>query len=152
MLEVANRKEYGWLLVDNMKNFPCADLQLIDQLWLKFSGGRFGFSVQRKIWFEIGGTLEFDGDIDSACCAIERLSARVGFRVQVTDELYRSCSDPNFLKESREGCLPRSHYKWPNDAHENDYIYFPSLISRLTECYIPHSALLEGNKIISTKQ
>ncbi|MBD2460252.1 GUN4 domain-containing protein [Oscillatoria sp. FACHB-1407] len=29
---------------------PCRDLQVIDRLWMKYSRGRFGFSVQRPIW------------------------------------------------------------------------------------------------------
>ena len=33
-----------------VKRLPCADLQAIDQLWVKYSRGRFGFSVQRKIF------------------------------------------------------------------------------------------------------
>lgn len=30
-------------------NFPCTDLKTIDRLWGKFSNGRFGFSVQKRI-------------------------------------------------------------------------------------------------------
>ena len=33
---------------------PCTDLEGIDQLWVKYSGGKFGFSVQRDIYFESG--------------------------------------------------------------------------------------------------
>lgn len=33
-----------------VKRLPCADLQAIDQLWVKYSRGRFGFSVQKKIF------------------------------------------------------------------------------------------------------
>lgn len=36
-------------------------LHTIDHLWSKFSNGRFGFSIQRKIYFECGGKLD---DID----------------------------------------------------------------------------------------
>lgn len=31
-------------------DLPCRDLQMLDQLWLQASRGRFGFSVQREIW------------------------------------------------------------------------------------------------------
>jgi hypothetical protein len=30
--------------------FPVKDLKTIDNLWVHFSDGRYGFSVQRKIW------------------------------------------------------------------------------------------------------
>ncbi|MBD2089640.1 GUN4 domain-containing protein [Microcoleus sp. FACHB-1515] len=31
-------------------NLSCYDLHLLDSLWLKYSRGRFGFSVQQRIW------------------------------------------------------------------------------------------------------
>jgi hypothetical protein len=34
--------------------FPCPDLFTIDRLWLKYSNGRFGFSIQNRIMSEIG--------------------------------------------------------------------------------------------------
>jgi len=34
--------------------FPCTDLCTIDRLWLKYSNGRFGFSVQMRIISELG--------------------------------------------------------------------------------------------------
>lgn len=40
---------------ESMTNFPCTDLHTIDQLWLKYSQGRFGFSVQKEIWQNLGG-------------------------------------------------------------------------------------------------
>ncbi|MEP0870832.1 GUN4 domain-containing protein [Trichocoleus desertorum AS-A10] len=36
-------------------SFPCTDLKTIDRLWTKYSNGRFGFSVQKKIYLECGG-------------------------------------------------------------------------------------------------
>ncbi len=35
-----------------IENFPCEDLRIIDQLWVKYSSGHFGFSVQKNIWQE----------------------------------------------------------------------------------------------------
>ncbi|ACC83834.1 hypothetical protein Npun_F5528 [Nostoc punctiforme PCC 73102] len=37
-----------------MKNFSCQNLRTIDQLWVKYSNGNFGFSVQQTIWESIG--------------------------------------------------------------------------------------------------
>lgn len=54
MLKVSRRKKEGWLDSESIKNFPCTDLRTIDQLWVKYSSGRFGFSVQKKIWLEVG--------------------------------------------------------------------------------------------------
>ena len=60
MLEVAGQEERGYLMPDDIDEFPCEDLRIINQLWLKFSGDRFGFSVQKKIYEELGGTREYN--------------------------------------------------------------------------------------------
>jgi len=50
ILKIAGRKKEGSLTVKNIEQFPCEDLRTIDQLWVKYSNGRFGFSVQKRIW------------------------------------------------------------------------------------------------------
>ena len=40
----------------NLDNFPCEDLRTINQLWLHYSDGKFGFSVQKEIYESLGGT------------------------------------------------------------------------------------------------
>jgi plasmid maintenance system antidote protein VapI len=54
MCEVMGRTEQGWLQVGDIERFPCKDLKIIDKLWVHYSGGKFGFSVQKKIWQECG--------------------------------------------------------------------------------------------------
>ena len=54
MLEVAGQTKRGYLFPDDIKQFPCEDLRTIDRLWVRFSNGRFGFSVQKKIYIEAG--------------------------------------------------------------------------------------------------
>ena len=34
----------------SIDNFPCKDLQIIDQLWVGYSENKFGFSVQKRIY------------------------------------------------------------------------------------------------------
>ena len=43
-----------WLYFTDVENFPTTDLQTIDALWFIHSEGKFGFSVQRKIWLSVG--------------------------------------------------------------------------------------------------
>ena len=62
MLKVTNREEDGYLELDNIKNFPCEDLLTLDRLWVEYSkkhGFEFGFSVQKDIYVECGGKLDF---------------------------------------------------------------------------------------------
>jgi hypothetical protein len=63
MLAVAKREKEGWLDPESIDNFPCADLLTIDQLWVKYSNGRFGFSVQKQIYQSLGGTSEYNKKI-----------------------------------------------------------------------------------------
>ncbi|MEM1168534.1 MAG: GUN4 domain-containing protein [Cyanobacteria bacterium P01_H01_bin.35] len=46
-----------------LKNFRCSELSKIDQLWLKHSSNKFGFSVQKEIYDSLGGTEEYDQEV-----------------------------------------------------------------------------------------
>jgi serine/threonine protein kinase len=50
MCQVAGREKEGWLRREDIDNFPCEDLRTINQLWLHYSKGKFGFSVQKEIY------------------------------------------------------------------------------------------------------
>jgi hypothetical protein len=49
LLKVAGQENEGYLTDEHMQKFPGKDLHIIDQLWVKFSNGQFGFSVQKRI-------------------------------------------------------------------------------------------------------
>jgi hypothetical protein len=50
----ASAVERKWLYFTEVRQFPVQDLQIINNLWLDHSGGKFGFSVQREIWLGVG--------------------------------------------------------------------------------------------------
>jgi hypothetical protein len=52
--------ENRWLRVEDIDNFPCEDLRTINQLWLHYSKGKFGFSVQKEIYESLGGTRNYN--------------------------------------------------------------------------------------------
>lgn len=54
MLAAMKREKEGWLREEDTWFFPCEDLRTIDQLWVKYSNGRFGFSVQKRIYQSLG--------------------------------------------------------------------------------------------------
>ncbi|MBN4001487.1 GUN4 domain-containing protein [Nostoc sp. LPT] len=58
MLQVAGREKQGYLDLGDIRQFPCEDLRTIDQLWVQYSNGHFGFSVQKEIYLSVGGILE----------------------------------------------------------------------------------------------
>jgi hypothetical protein len=55
MLQIAGKESDQWLSKEDIQNFPCEDLRAIDKLWVDYSNGKFGFSVQKKIWIDCGG-------------------------------------------------------------------------------------------------
>jgi hypothetical protein len=75
MLEVAGRTKESYLQTEDIDRFPCEDLRTIDQLWVHYSDSKFGFSVQAKIYRELGGTREYDRKV------WEKFGDRVGWRV-----------------------------------------------------------------------
>ncbi len=47
---------------DVIKRFPSLDLNLVDQLWVHYSNGHYGFSLQKQIWEDVlrnkGGRMQ----------------------------------------------------------------------------------------------
>ena len=46
--------ERKWIYFTEVESFPVEDLRTLDRLWLMYSEGKFGFSVQRRIWLSVG--------------------------------------------------------------------------------------------------
>ncbi len=124
MLEAAGRTEERWFRIPDIYRFPCEDLRTIDQLWVKYSNGRFGFSVQKRIYESLGGSGEYDQKI------WEAFGDRVGWRVNNTWLYYQHLEFPTLAPE---GYLPGvlgfgdSMVLWGSRC---------SLASRLVDCNI----------------
>lgn len=100
----AGRVPSTLLTDESIENFPCTDLRTIDQLWVKYSKGKFGFSVQKKIWQEVNEVFEDFGDcVDWRKSKIE--SSWFG-RLQVNKK-WLSYKELTFnLEEAPKGHLP----------------------------------------------
>ena len=123
----SQRTKERWLRESDIDNFPCEDLRTIDQLWVKYSGGRFGFSVQAKIYRELGGTRQYDKRVWDA------FGDRVGWRVRgmwMVDVPFLSTFD---LK-SPQGHLPaRYFFAFTTQLHQLRN-RFMLLFSRVETC------------------
>jgi uncharacterized caspase-like protein len=62
MIQAAKREKEGYLTYNDVKYFPYEDLQIIDNLWVNYSKGKWGFSVQVSIWRECGSPHISHGD------------------------------------------------------------------------------------------
>ncbi|BAY08094.1 caspase, EACC1-associated type [Calothrix sp. NIES-2098] len=99
MLQTVGREKGDWIRSDELLNFPCTDLRTIDRLWVKYSNGRFGFSVQKEIYLSVGGKP--DGNYDEE--AWNKFGDRVGWRV---DSSWISYSTVIFDTSAPKGHLP----------------------------------------------
>jgi len=78
MLKIANREDEGWLDSASLQNFPCQELTKLDQLWVEASGGKFGFSVQKKIYVDdCGGQPNGQYDEEAWYCFADKVGWRV---------------------------------------------------------------------------
>jgi len=64
MLEAMGKGSWWDVEAEDLLNFPCKDLKTLDQLWVKYSNGKWGFSVQKRIYVECGAKLDgkYPGD------------------------------------------------------------------------------------------
>ena len=103
MCEVMGRQKEGWLRVEDIQNFPCTDLRTIDHLWVTHSQGKFGFSVQKKIWQECGSPTSNNQDW-------EKFGDRVGWRKD--GWLWLDYPDLKPSLSSPQGIFPVSAVGW----------------------------------------
>jgi hypothetical protein len=121
--------QHAYLTSADILKIPCQDLCTIDQLWVKYSQGRFGFSVQKTIYLKVGG------EADGSFCpdAWERFYNRVGwdkkyliytaaFRGQLPAPVLRS--EDNFIQNLNA----------PNQVQQPP-LFFRRLIRRLIEFF-----------------
>ncbi|WP_293149510.1 MULTISPECIES: serine/threonine-protein kinase [unclassified Microcoleus] len=143
MLKVAGREKEEYLDESSIDNFPCEDLRTIDQLWVRYSNGRFGFSVQKPIYQSLGGTREYDP------WKWKEFGARVGWCVVENkwfDKWFDYC-DLKFNSKAPEGHLPVrcvGREGWAGWAGEGEwsvgegggFTRVSSLVSRVVKCNI----------------
>ena len=78
MIEALGKKDGDYFTGDELLKFPCTDLRTINRLWVKYSNGHFGFSVQKEIYLSVSGKA----DGKSYEEAWEKFGDRVGWRVE----------------------------------------------------------------------
>jgi hypothetical protein len=95
--------QYGYVPpIRSFKNIPCRVLRDIDALWLRYSNGRFGISVQKRIWVESGAKLngKYPGDK-----IWKKFSERVGWRSNDRSDYYYETIS-KISSSSPRGMLP----------------------------------------------
>ena len=68
LIVLAGSKAKGrdFVYFTEVKNIPSTDLATIERLWTKFSGGKFGYSVQKvRFYIEIFNSIQFNVHISN---------------------------------------------------------------------------------------
>jgi hypothetical protein len=100
MIQAVSKKEGDLFTSGEILNFPCTDLRTIDRLWVKYSNGHFGFSVQKEIYLSVGGKA--DGEYYEE--AWRKFGDRVGWRGNSTG-IY-NCAQVIYNISAPKGHLP----------------------------------------------
>jgi GUN4-like len=87
----ANQTKELLMTRDQLLQFPCQDLEMIDKLWRKYSQGKFGFTVINQIY------IEMDKDY-------QKLAEKVGWYRE--GEKWISSEEIDFTKNAPQGHLP----------------------------------------------
>lgn len=106
MITIVGKEEGQWFEIEDLATFPCEDLKAIDGLWVKYSNGKFGFSVQKQIYVSSGAKLngKYPGDE-----IWYRFANCIGWRRSFVDEVYGWRSGYELqadLKKSPHGEFP----------------------------------------------
>lgn len=121
MLKVAHREKEGWIQDSNFKTFPCEILSKLDRLWVHASNGKFGLSVQKKIYMGICGANS-DGEYNKT--AWQCFGDQVGWRVPATfwksgevasENEWVSYSNLTFSTKAPKGHLPARQFRIPSN-------------------------------------
>lgn len=98
---LARRQSEGWLSVDSIRHLPSQTLFSLDRLWNKYSGGKFGFRIQKQIWESVGGgwgVSEYE--------IAKKFGDRVGWTSKTDCEQWLHYSELSFLITAPQGHLP----------------------------------------------
>ena len=122
--DIAGHTDLEEFRPDEVRHFPCVHLQVIDNLWLTYSKGRFGFSIQARIYQEEGGNIETTIEQDSDM--IKRWGKRLGWRA---DNRWRKCDELDWTLNASPGCHPSRWWNSPFGSKMTNYF-----LARLINC------------------
>jgi hypothetical protein len=98
------------LTPDAIRLFPCSVLRIIDRLWVTYTGGRFGFSVQLKLYLETA--------IVQDTAPLNRLGEQVGWREK---DRWKTIDEARHDLEDPIGCYPVVWWSSPYGAKMVNY-------------------------------
>lgn len=126
LMDLAGVGDIEDITPDAVKEYSCNDLRVIDGLWTKYSNDRFGFSVQLKIYQEVGGTR--DTLIEQNKEMIVEMGKRIGWWA---GDRWKKCDQLDYSLSAPIGCHPS---RWWNSAFGSKMTNY--FLSRLMNCQL----------------
>jgi len=107
MLKASGSEQNTSLDLGSISKLPCTDLRTIDQLWVKYSNGRFGFSVQKRIWESVEDYDTFSDRVGWRKWTKVVINKWFGLKQQTEKQIkWLTYSDFTFDISAPEGHLP----------------------------------------------
>ncbi|XP_020107269.1 tetrapyrrole-binding protein, chloroplastic, partial [Ananas comosus] len=122
----------GYVFFSEVQFISPDDLRAIDRLWRAHSGGRFGYSVQRRIWEQ------------KARCDFTRFFIRVGWmrRLDTEVEQYNYCTFPDEFIWELNDATPEGHLPLTNALRG----------TQLLTSILTHPAFDEGDETAAAEE
>merc|ERR1712205_79504 len=119
-------RQRNFVYYAEVKNLPVKDMQTIDKLWTTFSEGKFGYSVQKKLW----NSKKVNGDFNLFVDEIAWNKGPCGG----CDKICNGCT----------GLLKR----WtPVDASGNEFVYD---LKKAKKGHLPLTSALRGTYLLQS--
>lgn len=127
MLEVEGKTSQEELTPANITTYPTHVLQVIDQLWRRYSSDRFGFSLQLNIYQEGGGT--FQSTIESDFQVLSQAAFKFGWKDDPDKFGLRDYDAMDFSLSAPKGAFPMQWWISPYGTKSANFF-----LARLMEC------------------
>jgi hypothetical protein len=127
MIQAVGKKDGDYFTSDELLNFPCTDLRTIDRLWVEYSNGHFGFSVQKEIYLSVGGQAEGE--------YYEEVWKYFGVGIGwIVENSWISYSELTFYTSSPRGHLPFLERSWYRYEFRSRIEVWSGIFSRIQTC------------------
>ncbi|MFE4106674.1 GUN4 domain-containing protein [Almyronema epifaneia] len=133
MIRFSGDESETQFVYENIEEFPCEILCKIDDLWMKFSNRRYGFTVQQEIWSRAKRKFDIFSD-------------RVGWR---KDEVWLKESELQYEPNAPYGHLPSLnwiHIEGWAVGNENVGHKLYRLLERYSSCMLLNNSSERSNK------
>jgi len=128
MLKAAGREDQDWFDFESIDQFSCTDLKIVNDLWVDYSDGKFGFSVQLSKYLETGNKLSEYND-ETWQQFVDTIGWRVNGKTLSVDETKYDTNAP-------EGELPLHFHKIGKITLVDYNILSVSFFNISTQCAI----------------